>query len=397
MDRTHDRSITRRRFIAAGGAAAGGAAAGLAVAPGALTSASPGIDKLRVAFVGVGGRGSRHLREVLSDTTYVDVVGICDLDEARAGKGADRVARALGRRPPVFTDHRKLLEAGGIDAVFSATPCDQHHRIYMDCIAAGKHLYGEKPMAITVAECDEIVAAQEKHPRVKVQIGFQRRSNPRFIEAVKRIREDRVLGPVLEGRAAYNNAWAPPWGLGPPGDWKSLRARSGDWMLEQAVHSWDVLNWIAGSTPVRAMGLGNHEVFKQKDPNRDVTDLYAAMIEYPDNVVIQFSHSWVSPPDRAFAGTYVRMVGLLGGVDLGEGKILWSSRAGKETAVETFQQEVPNDTTLAIRGFIDAIRHDRTPHSTVHNGRDASLVGLLVRQAVYERRAVTWGEMLAAG
>ncbi len=382
--------VSRRTFLAAGIAGAAGALAAPAVG---RAQDAPG--RFRTAFIGVGGRGNTLLTAVLANN-YVDVVSVCDLEPERAKSAASRVETAHGRRPAEETDYRKILDDSKIQAVVSATPCSEHFAIYRDTMNAGKHLYGEKPMCVSVAEANELVALAEKNPKLKVQVGFQRRSNPRHIEGVKLIREDKVLGDVIDGRAAFNNAWGPPGGLGGKGAWQSRVAKSGDWMVEQAVHTFDVLNWVAGTTPLRAFGLGHRGVFKGFDPDRDVTDYYSAIIEYPNDLTVQFSHSWIAADDAAFTGTYERFLGLQGGIDLGVGKITFSSRSGKKGDDRTrlIQPGITDDTRLSVNSFFDCILNDRKPNSTVHNGRDATLVALLVRKAVYERRTVAWEEML---
>jgi myo-inositol 2-dehydrogenase / D-chiro-inositol 1-dehydrogenase len=387
-------SMTRRGFLSRGVmGAAGVAAAGALAAPAIRGAETP--HRLRVGFVGIGGRGGNLLSVALANN-YVEVSAVCDIDPAHLASAASSVEKAYGSKPATFPDHKKLLEESGVDAVVSATPVDQHYGIYRDAILAGKHLYGEKPMCMAVKEADDLVALAEKNPRLKVQVGFQRRSNPRFIEGVKLIREDKVLGELIDGRAAYNNNWAGAGGLGGKGSWQSRAERSGDWMVEQAVHSWDVMNWVAGATPLRAFGTGKRDVFRSYDPERNVHDYYCAIIEFPGDLTIQFSHSWISPGDPAFSGAFDRYIGLKGGIDLGEGKIVYSERSGRKEGerVQRFQPDVTDDTRLSVNSFFDCILNDRRPNATVYHGREATLVALLVRKAVYEKRLVTWEEML---
>src|ERR1041384_7345861 len=171
-------SISRRGFMALGVAGAGAIAA-----PGIVRAEGPS-DRLRVGFVGIGGRGGTLLGVALTNR-YVDVAAVCDIDSGHLKSAADRIEKAYGTRPAEYPDHRKLLAEAKVDAVVSATPCAEHYRIYRDCIDAGKHLYGEKPMCVSVKEADDLVPAQEKSPKLKVQVGFQRRSSPRWIEGVK--------------------------------------------------------------------------------------------------------------------------------------------------------------------------------------------------------------------
>src|SRR5262249_38539340 len=153
------------------------------------------------------------------------------------------------------------LDRPDVDAVVVALPCDLHQLVYRAAILAGKHLYAEKPLGLTVPECDRLIAAAAQLPRLVVHVGFQRRSNPRFREGVELIRRGE-LGPLIEARAAWTSSNGP---LRGQGGWLGRRDRSGDWMLEQAVHIWDVFHWLTGLEPLQATGWGRRGLFAALD------------------------------------------------------------------------------------------------------------------------------------
>jgi predicted dehydrogenase len=111
-----------------------------------------------------------------------------------------------------------VLDSKEVDAVLIATPCDVHARLYLDTIGAGKDLYAEKPMCITVAEADAIVKAAEASKCV-VQIGFQSRYDQRIRHGIERVRRG-DFGEIVEMRGSYLASF------GPLRDWRSYRARS---------------------------------------------------------------------------------------------------------------------------------------------------------------------------
>src|SRR5436305_1586577 len=111
-------------------------------------------------------------------------------------------------------------------------------------------------------------AAAAAAPGQAVHVGFQRRSNPRFLEGVSLIQKGE-LGPLLEARATWTSSNGPLCGHG---GWLGRRDRSGDFMVEQAVHIWDVLHWLHGGIPATASGWGRRGLFARQDPGRDVTD-----------------------------------------------------------------------------------------------------------------------------
>ena len=116
----------------------------------------------------------------------------------------------------------------------------------------------------------------------------------------------------------WSNAWGPLYG------WFGQRERSGDWMVEQAVHNWDVMNWANQSLPVRAVGLGRKGLYAKKQADRSVTDYYSALVEYGNGVIVNIIHSWVAPGqdgayNKAFNDEYTRLIGVDAGIDFNTG------------------------------------------------------------------------------
>lgn len=378
-------SPSRRRFLAAASAAA--VSGGLH--PRLATARAADGDRIKVGCVGVGGRGTALLRNLL-DTKQADVVAVCDIKPENAQRAATLVAGAGQKAPPAFDDWKKLLELKDVQAVVSALPCDLHAANYLDVIAAGKDLYGEKPMCLTPADCDKVVAAANGSKQV-VQIGFQRRADPRFIQTMGQVHAGE-LGELVEGRVLWSNSW------GPLGDWFGKRARSGDWMVEQAVHNWDVLNWACRGLPARAMGLGRAGLFKDFQPDRDVHDYYSAVVEYDNGVIVNILHSWVAPGQtgafkKEFNNEYTQLNGVKGGIDFNSGTFSYRKELNRPDRVgHEFKGDI-NNTRLALEAFVKSVKDRSKPVATVENGRDAVLSCLLVREAVYRRQPVAMKEL----
>ena len=363
-------------------------AAATATAAASRLSAADGGD-IRVGFIGVGNRGTALLRNLL-DTKSAQVVAVCDISPDNAKRAATLVTGAGQKDPAAFDDWKKMLEHKGVDAVVSALPCDLHAACYLDVIAAGKDLYGEKPMCLTPADCEKVVAAANASKQV-VQIGFQRRADPRFIETMKQVHAGE-LGELVEGRILWSNAW------GPLGDWFGKKGRSGDWMVEQAVHNWDVLNWACRGLPVRAMGLGRAGLFKDFQPDRDVHDYYSAVVEYENGVLVNILHSWVSPGQngkftKEFNDEYTRLMGVKGGIDFNSGTFSYRKELNRPDRIGHSVQGNINNTKLALEAFVKSVKDRSKPVATVENGRDAVLSCLLVRESVYRQKVMTMKEL----
>ena len=149
----------------------------------------------------------------LLDLPAAQVVGVCDPEPKHRMRGQGIVEKVQGRRPEAVEDPRRLLDRPDVDAVIVAVPCDLHESIGSETLRAGKHLYAEKPLALTLAGCDRLSLEAARRPALAVHVGFQRRSNPRFREGVERIR-GRELGPLIEARATWTSSNGPLSGHG---------------------------------------------------------------------------------------------------------------------------------------------------------------------------------------
>ncbi len=372
--------LNRRRFLGCS------AAAGWALSQGIVEGAAP-TSRSRIGVIGLGTRGTTLLRALL-ELEGVEVVAVCDTEPKHRLRASGIVEKATGNRPDASERIAQVLDRPDIDAVVIALPCDLHASTYVDALRAGKHLYGEKPLAPTLEECDVVLAEAARSPSLVVHVGYQRRSNPRYREGVALVRRG-DLGPLVSGSAAWISSNGP---MNGHDNWLARRSRSGDWMVEQAVHVWDIFGWLKGAPPSRAFGQGRRDLFADLQPSRDVTDDYAVQLEWPDGFHLSFAQSWVAPADEAFTGVTQRVTGQLGGLDFSTGSVTYREKSRPRQAIHPGPRP---DTRLALQAFLEAIRADHSvaPPVTLLEAREATAVGLLVRKAVDERRVVTWDEI----
>jgi predicted dehydrogenase len=165
--------------------------------------AAPKLDTVKVAIIGVGARGSGHVSQ-LAAIEGVQVVGICDLSEGRA-KASETNAKAKGHLPQVYHGEenawRKMLAETKPDAVFIATPWEQHAPQAVAAMKAGAHAFVEIPIAITLAEMWEIVNTSEttgRHCMLMENVNYGREE----LLYLNMVRQG-VIGELLHGEAAY--------------------------------------------------------------------------------------------------------------------------------------------------------------------------------------------------
>lgn len=375
--------LNRRRFLG------GAAAAGWVLSQGRVEGAEEGRP-VRVGVIGLGNRGTTLLRACL-DRPDVEVAALADLEPKHLARGAGIVEKARGRRPDTLDSPDRLLERTDVEAVVVALPCDLHAGVYESALRAGKHLYAEKPLGLTVAECDRIIAEAARRPKQAVHVGFQRRSNPRYIEGIEAIHRG-DLGTLIGASGEWLSSNGP---IDGHGGWMGSRRRSGDWMLEQAVHVWDVLHWAAKGLPESAFGSGRRDVFADNRPGRDVTDAYSASLLWPSGFIATFTQNWAAPADERFTGVALKVVGGGGAFDFASGTLVSRNRALPRQSLHPGNQP---DTAEAVRAFVHAVRGPESvaPPVGLAEAREATITGLMVRRAVDEARVVARSEILAA-
>jgi predicted dehydrogenase len=202
--------LTRRRFLKA----SAGAASALAVPYFVPSSAFGANDKIATGHIGLGGQGGGNLRGFINQA-----VAVCDVDKDHLAKAVKAVENARGKCD-AYTDYRKLLERTDIDAVVISTPDHWHALPAIHACQAGKDVYCEKPLSLTVDEGRKLVEAARANNRI-VQTGSQQRSANNFRLACELVRSGRIgkLGTVLVGIPGPNHPFTkspPPPDTDPP-------------------------------------------------------------------------------------------------------------------------------------------------------------------------------------
>jgi len=141
-------------------------------------------DRPHIGAIGVGGQGSGDLR---SAARFGEVVAVCDVDR----RHAERAKATFGGKPEIYKDYRKLLERKDVDVIVNGTPDHWHTAVAVAACRAGKDIYTEKPMTLTIDEGNILCKVVEDTERI-VQVGTQQRSDRRFQQAIELVRNGRI-------------------------------------------------------------------------------------------------------------------------------------------------------------------------------------------------------------
>jgi len=183
-------------------------------------------DRPLIALVGAGSQGQG---DALNARNYGDIVAVCDVDRTHAEQAAKKLATD-GRDPKIYSDFRRLLERSDIDIIVNATPDHWHSLVNIAAAKAGKDIFGEKPLTLTVDEGRHVIKAVRENKRI-LQTGTQQRSTARFRLACELVRNGRI------GKLLNANVWLPA-GLR-DGPFKSVPVPEGlNWDFWQGQAPW---------------------------------------------------------------------------------------------------------------------------------------------------------------
>ena len=215
---------------------------------------------VRIGVIGAGRAGMIHANAFHAAVDDAVLVGVSDPNpEARAD-----ASRALG--VPAYADHRELLEAG-LEGVVVVSPTKFHHDIVVEASTAGKHVLCEKPMAMTVAECEDMIAAAES-TSTKLQIGFMRRFDAGFQRAKQLVDEGRIGDVVMVKSLTRGPSTPQPWMY-------DIAASSGP-LAEVSSHDIDALRWLSGSEVQSLYAIAGN--FRSDDARADWPRFYDTVL-----------------------------------------------------------------------------------------------------------------------
>ncbi|MBT5902985.1 MAG: Gfo/Idh/MocA family oxidoreductase [Opitutaceae bacterium] len=290
---------SRRGFLKTGLSAGG-----MVLAAPSIIKAQTPSDTLNVALIGVGSQG-RVLLDSLLNIEGLNFQAVCDIWDLSRRYGVNRLKKA-GFNPNGYEDIEDLLaKETGLDAVIIATPDFWHAPHTNMCLAAGLHVYCEKMMAHTVEAARSMVVAQRESGKL-LQIGHQRRSNPRYQHALNNIiNKAKIPGRITNINGQWNRAVSsdlsfpkryeiPAETLKHYGfkdmnqfrNWRWFRDLSGGPISDLGAHQIDIFNWFLGTGPKSVMASGGSDYYSTR--------------EWYDNVMAIFEYDTAQGPVRAF-------------------------------------------------------------------------------------------------
>ena len=300
---------------------------------------------VRIGIIGVGGRSVREMHDLIR-IPDAEIVGLCDIDESRCAGAVETINGSLPEgagpiQPGLFSDHRAMLDAVEMDAVYISLPTFAHGQIDHDVIAAGKAVLIEKPIALELSVAKEI-AAHIAEKGIVNSVGYQMRYAP-SVGQTRALLEGVTIGMVIAVR----------WGQLPGTPWWRVQEQSGGMLIEQHTHGIDLVRYFVGEPDI--IYAAGDTVLLTEVPNLNIFDVNAATVRFKNRAVGMIGNS-----PAADAGTPPNVTNVLhilakdltvtAGFD---STTVW--RPGQEPETITSDQD---SNLLLNQAFVNAVAND---------------------------------------
>ncbi len=415
MAESGDGKIGRREFVTGTAAAAGW----MIIDP-KLVRGTAANSAVRLGLLGCGGRGT-HDATSIATHTGTRVVALGDLfddqlqkakthfDQVAQKQGYSSVDRSLMFRGP--NAYEQIMESKEIDAVVVTTPPYFHVQHLEAAVAAGKHVYCEKPVSVDVHGTRRVLEAGRKaEGRLSLEVGFQIRHAPPFVALAERIHNG-AIGDIACGEAYYYTSAIerPAWPNASPVErrlrnWVYDRVLSGDIIVEQNIHVIDVCNWYLQARPVKAVATGGRAA---RTDSGNAWGHYNVVFTYPGEVHVtlnstQFDKGWWDVNERFFGSKGVAESHYSGPIAIyGEQPWNYNTAQDKQTAepksfsvTGAFLDNLADADAEKHKAFINSITSGKF-HNQAALGVESALTAMLGRTAAYLGRELTWDELVS--
>lgn len=252
-------------------------------------------ETLRFGIIGIGVRCWQHIQRINDNVDSCEILAICDPRQDRLDHGLE----ICEGTPAVYTDYGEMLQHPDINVVLIAATHDLHAPMSIAAMERGCDVMVEKPMAMTVAECEEMNSVAARCDRI-LMVAEQHR----YIAVNQRVKAMIEAGEIGAVKCIVAPAFRGPWAQIKP--WLNAFATSGGGLLSESCHDLDAFHWILGSRAVRVAGFGGTGVFHGQDTLDNVQLVY----EFENGVTLSFGFGIFVPGgyrDIAILGSHGRL------------------------------------------------------------------------------------------
>ncbi len=333
-------------------------------------------NQVRYGIIGTGQRGQAHIRFIRALGPAARVVAASDTDPAKVQPDVEN-----------YSDYHQLLANKNVDAAVIATPNFLHKEHALAALAAGKHVLCEKPLATSVADCAEILAAA-KHSRKVFLVGHELRFAPAYLRMTQLLKDGAIGTPLQLLHEELRPDWFTRGWKYNGTNWRLLNLTTGGALVEKSCHFTDLFRLVLGQNPVRVSCSGGIQFYKD---GRETLDNATLVLEYPDGVTATHTLSMFHRPESS----ELRILGATGVMRVRDHKTFESYAYGQAPRPVTIPDASRNQTMHSgdvemHAAFVAAIAEDKPLPFDNQIAADAVKTCLLGQLAIDRHATVSW-------
>ncbi|MFP3043723.1 inositol 2-dehydrogenase [Treponema primitia] len=328
------------------------------------------MDKVRIGSVGLGRLGLQHAENIAGRIQNAELIAICDVDKPKV----EETARRLGVKHQ-FTSFDDLVACKDVDAIAVVSPSALHTGQIAAAMKAGKHVFSEKPLGVTVAECKEAEKAVEAHPDLVFMLGFMRRFDESYKYAHDKVVAGEIGKPVLfrsysqdpEKFIQGSIAFAP---------------HSGGEFLDMSVHDIDLARWFTGSEPETVYAIGGCYAHPEFAAYKD-GDNVSCLMKFKNDCMIFLFAGRTAPHGYNVETEIIGTKGILRIASIPQKNLVevLDSHGVRRECSENFLERFATAYVNEVQEFVNCIVEKRKPSVTVYDGTKVSEIAYTCKAA----------------
>lgn len=319
------------------------------------------MKKIRIGIVGLGRLGKRYAENIAFNIRNSELVAACSV----ATEELDWIKEKIGIQH-LYSDYDKMLEHQGLDAVFVVSSTNMHAEHLIKALEAGLHVFSEKPLAVSAADCLKVEAALSKFPNQTAVVGFVRRFDPSYRYAKDKVDAGAIGTPFLvRSQTVDKDSLA--------GFMMEYVGNSGGIFHDFNVHDVDLARWFLGANVKTVWAIGGAYKYPGFGEVGDADNVMATcQFENGTMAVINASRTAMHGHD-----TYTEVVGTEGTLRIGRpGNInrveIYDKHGARQECVETFWDRFEEAFLLMAKDFIDCLQDGRKPELVINDATEAT-------------------------
>lgn len=328
------------------------------------------MEKVKVGIAGLGRLGKEHAKNLAFKIANAELTAACSIVPAEL----EFAKNELGVQD-VYTDYKEMLAKADIDAVAIVTTSSEHCWQIAAALDAGKHVFTDKPLGVTVEECKMAEAAVEHHPELTFFLGFMRRFDPSYAYAMEKIKAG-VIGIPYMVKATGIDPEALVEGA------IKFAPTSGGIFIDMAIHDIDLMRWFLGSDPVEVYATGStfkHPEFKACGDDETGVAMYKCA-----NGAIGFVHVGRTAPHGYHVETEV--IGTEGTLRISPVPeknlcMIYDKNGAVKECVSGFPERFAEAYRLEMENFIDCVQKGIQPEVNVYDGTKSTQIAFATTKA----------------